>query len=212
MKNIERKLVGILAAAFTTAIVFSGCDFNGNPQRTNSTSDIADGTETAAEAQNDRLFTETEKGYYYGTGYKFKLPENWIYVSPDEKNDLVMIYNSMDITDNYGVINMKISSFRLGENGFTSDDEGLQYYYIDDYVYTTMNSIWGLSIEQIQGLETAELNGLPCFDTVYTSLYDIISYDLNDIPKDENGYYIMDDISEVSAKTFTDVKCTLEPV
>ena len=210
MKNIERKLVGILAAAFTTAIVFSGCDFNGNPQRTNSTSDIADGTETAAEAQNDRLFTETEKGYYYGTGYKFKLPENWIYVSPDEKNDLVMIYNSMDITDNYGVINMKISSFRLGENGFTSDDEGLQYYYIDDYVYTTMNSIWGLSIEQIQGLETAELNGLPCFDTVYTSLYDIISYDLNDIPKDENGYYIMDDISEVSAKTFTDVKCTLK--
>lgn len=79
MKNIERKLVGILAVAFTTAIVFSGCGFNGNPQRTNSTSDIADGTETAAEAQNDHVFTETEKGYYYGTGYKFKLPENWIY-------------------------------------------------------------------------------------------------------------------------------------
>ena len=110
---------------------------------------------SAATREEDVSVGEIKDGYYYGIGYKFKMPQDWIYVSCDEKTDLSMVYNSMNSNDKYGVINMKISSIRLGEEGYYSDDTGLQYYYIDDYVYTTINSIWGLSIEQIQGLEIA---------------------------------------------------------
>lgn len=188
------------------AIALSGCSKEKTRPKYSDTAAI---TETAATLEEDVSVGEIKDGYYYGIGYKFKMPQDWIYVSCDEKTDLSMVYNSMNSNDKYGVINMKISSIRLGEEGYYSDDTGLQYYYIDDYVYTTINSIWGLSIEQIQGLENAELNGLPCFDTVYTSLYDIISYDLNDIPKDENGYYIMDDLSEFAVSTYTDVNCVL---
>lgn len=148
--------------------------------------------------------------YFYGTGYRIIRPTDWIYATADDQTDLEMIFNSENSANKYGVVNMKISSLRLDEHGYESSGMGLKYYYLDDYILTTMNAIWGSEVEQTQKMTESKFNGMACLETEYTSLYNIVSYDLSKIPKDEKGYYIMDNISEISHVTHSNVPCTLK--
>lgn len=161
-------------------------------------------TESAApETEDDSKF------YHYGTGYRLRQRPGWVWAAGRDGADIELIFNSMSIDDTYGVINMQITSLRLGENGFDSNDLGLQYYALDDSLLMMFSSLWGVSVEEVQELEKTSLNGEICFDRVYTSFYDIISYDLSEVPVDENGCYIMDNIDELSYVTHEDVPCTL---
>lgn len=182
----------------------------------------AEGSLAAVQEQETISVSETEETagaqeaddryYYYGTGYRLRQHPGWVWAAGSEGADLELIYNSMNPDDVYGVINMQITSIRLGENGYDSDDNGIRYYDFNDNVLMIFSNVWGASVEEVQGLEKTSLNGEICFDRVYTSVYDIISYDLSKLPMDENGCYIMDNIDELSYVTHEDVPCTLRKI